>query len=97
MSDLVSQLLFYDFYSPSYLDDDGQSIEPKFYMPVIPMALVNGRRGVMRCGAAESAMISWQIMSIVDNFHTCHSHSLKELKVLEPAGQHPSPTIPPMN
>jgi len=30
----------------NYLNDDGQSIEPEFYMPVIPMALVNGSDGI---------------------------------------------------
>jgi DNA topoisomerase II len=29
-----------------YLDDDGQSIEPTFYVPIIPMALVNGAEGI---------------------------------------------------
>lgn len=29
-----------------YLDDDGQSIEPVCYVPVIPMALVNGCEGI---------------------------------------------------
>ncbi|KAF1329649.1 DNA topoisomerase 2, partial [Globisporangium splendens] len=30
----------------NYLDDDGQSIEPEFYIPIIPMALVNGSEGI---------------------------------------------------
>ena len=29
-----------------YLDDDGQSIEPRFYVPIVPMILVNGAEGV---------------------------------------------------
>lgn len=29
-----------------YLDDDGQSIEPKYYVPIIPMVLVNGAEGI---------------------------------------------------
>jgi DNA topoisomerase-2 len=29
-----------------YLDDDGRSIEPDFYMPTIPMVLVNGTEGI---------------------------------------------------
>jgi len=29
-----------------YLDDDGMSIEPKYYVPVIPMVLVNGAEGI---------------------------------------------------
>jgi DNA topoisomerase-2 len=35
-----------DFPVMSYLDDDGFSIEPNFYMPIIPMVLVNGTRGI---------------------------------------------------
>jgi DNA topoisomerase-2 len=30
----------------TYLDDDGQSIEPVAYMPIIPMVLVNGSDGI---------------------------------------------------
>ncbi|GAA95892.1 uncharacterized protein L969DRAFT_82619 [Mixia osmundae IAM 14324] len=30
----------------TYLSDDGQSIEPSWYMPVIPMVLVNGSDGI---------------------------------------------------
>uniref|UniRef100_A0A7S1Z3I8 DNA topoisomerase 2 n=1 Tax=Ditylum brightwellii TaxID=49249 RepID=A0A7S1Z3I8_9STRA len=30
----------------TYLHDDGLSIEPEFYMPVIPMVLVNGSEGI---------------------------------------------------
>jgi DNA topoisomerase II len=29
-----------------YLDEDGLSIEPKYYIPVIPMVLVNGAEGI---------------------------------------------------
>ena len=29
-----------------YLDEDGQSIEPLYYVPIIPMALVNGSEGI---------------------------------------------------
>ena len=29
-----------------YLDDDGLSIEPKYYIPVLPMILVNGSEGI---------------------------------------------------
>ena len=29
-----------------YLDDDGQSVEPKHYVPIVPMILVNGGKGI---------------------------------------------------
>lgn len=30
----------------NYLNDDGQSIEPEWYMPILPMLLVNGGEGI---------------------------------------------------
>ena len=30
----------------TYLSDDGISVEPQFYVPIIPMALVNGTKGI---------------------------------------------------
>ncbi len=30
----------------NYLEDDGQRIEPEYYLPVLPMLLVNGSRGI---------------------------------------------------
>jgi DNA topoisomerase II len=30
----------------TYLDDDGMSIEPAFFVPVLPMVLVNGVEGI---------------------------------------------------
>jgi len=30
----------------TYLDDDGQSVEPIYYVPIIPMVLVNGSKGI---------------------------------------------------
>ncbi len=30
----------------TYLNDDGQSVEPKWYLPVLPMILVNGSTGI---------------------------------------------------
>ena len=29
-----------------YLDDDGQKVEPEFYLPILPMILVNGALGI---------------------------------------------------
>jgi DNA topoisomerase-2 len=29
-----------------YLEDDGDKIEPKFYIPIIPMILINGSKGI---------------------------------------------------
>ena len=30
----------------TYLDDDGISVEPIYYQPIIPMILVNGSKGI---------------------------------------------------
>ena len=30
----------------NYLDDDGTPVEPEFYVPIIPMILVNGAKGI---------------------------------------------------
>ena len=30
----------------NYLDDDGQIVEPIYYVPIIPMVLVNGAKGI---------------------------------------------------
>ena len=43
-----SQELFnpQDFPLLEYLDDDGQSIEPKYYVPTLPLILINGTEGI---------------------------------------------------
>ena len=30
----------------NYLDDDGQMVEPEYYLPIIPMVVVNGGKGI---------------------------------------------------
>ena len=35
-----------DFPLLEYLNDDGQSIEPKFYIPTLPLVLINGAEGI---------------------------------------------------
>jgi DNA topoisomerase-2 len=44
----LTKLLFKeeDFPILNYLDDDGLSIEPEFYVPIIPVVLVNGAIGI---------------------------------------------------
>lgn len=39
----------------TYLEDDGLSIEPEFYMPVLPLILVNGADGI---GTGWSSQVS---------------------------------------
>ena len=35
-----------DFPLLEYLNDDGQSIEPKYYVPTLPLVLINGSEGI---------------------------------------------------
>lgn len=44
----AARLLFHksDDFTVDYKDDDGLSVEPFYYMPVIPMVLVNGTAGI---------------------------------------------------
>lgn len=44
----ITQMIFNSYDSPllNYLNDDGISIEPEWYLPIIPMVLVNGCEGI---------------------------------------------------
>ena len=44
----ITKILFneYDNRLLDYLDDDGVSIEPKYYIPILPLILVNGSEGI---------------------------------------------------
>lgn len=44
----ITQTLFNDYDAPllNYLNDDGITIEPEWYLPIIPMVLVNGCEGI---------------------------------------------------
>lgn len=44
----ITQNIFNDYDAPllNYLNDDGITIEPEWYLPIIPMVLVNGCEGI---------------------------------------------------
>ena len=44
----ITKILFneHDNVLLDYLDDDGMTIEPKYYIPILPMILVNGSEGI---------------------------------------------------
>ena len=44
----ITQLIFHpdDYPLMNYKEDDGMSVEPEFYIPIIPMILVNGACGI---------------------------------------------------
>ena len=63
----ITQKLFNEYDSPllNYLDDDGTSIEPEWFLPIIPMVLVNGCEGI---GTGYSTFIpSYNPKDIVAN------------------------------
>lgn len=50
-----------------YLHEDGISIEPKFYVPIIPMVLINGTEGI---GSAYSTtVLSYNLKEIIKLLH----------------------------
>ncbi|KAI9344616.1 DNA topoisomerase [Obelidium mucronatum] len=50
-----------------YLNDDGQDIEPEWYIPILPMVLVNGAQGI---GTGWSSSIpNFNPRDIVENIH----------------------------
>lgn len=44
----VTRVLFpeADDHTLNYIEDDGQLVEPEYYVPIIPMVLVNGCEGI---------------------------------------------------
>ncbi|GLE00848.1 hypothetical protein PINS_up009644 [Pythium insidiosum] len=64
----------------TYLDDDGQSIEPEWYVPIIPMALVNGGEGI---GTGWSSSIpNYNPLDLIRNLR--HKIRGEELEPLVP-------------
>lgn len=62
-----------------YLDDDGQSIEPKFYVPIIPMVLVNGSFGLGSGYSSNVPMFNPQEL-VIYLISKLQGKKLKELK-----------------
>jgi len=64
----------------SYLNEDGQRIEPNFYVPIIPMVLVNGAAGI---GTGWSTDIpNYDPLVIIENLRAFIRH--KKTKTLKP-------------
>ena len=61
-----------------YLEDDGDQIEPEYYIPIIPMLLVNGAEGI---GTGWSCSIpAYHPLHIIDNLMRClDSDPLQEM------------------
>lgn len=63
----ITRLIFHKDDDPllDYLDDDGFMIEPKYYVPIIPMILVNGADGI---GTGYSTYIpKFNPMDLINN------------------------------
>jgi DNA topoisomerase-2 len=68
--------MFNEFDDPllKYLDDDGQSIEPEWYMPILPMVLINGGHGI---GTGWSTDVpSYNPRDIIDNIKRMMDHEV---------------------
>lgn len=63
----------------NYLDDDGILVEPEYYLPIIPMVLVNGAEGI---GTGFSTQIlPYNPLDIIDNIkNMMDDKPLKELR-----------------
>jgi len=49
----------------TYLNDDGASIEPEYYVPIIPMVLVNGAEGIGT--GFSTTVLQYNPLQIIDN------------------------------
>jgi len=63
----------------NYMDDDGTPIEPEYYLPIIPMVLVNGAEGI---GTGFSTQIlPYNPLDLIDNIkNMMNDKPLKDLK-----------------
>ena len=76
----------------TYLEDEGQSIEPSYYLPIIPMSLVNGAEGI---GTGWSTFIpQHDPRQIIRNIRNLMAE--KELEAMHPWYKGFSGTIEPV-
>lgn len=63
----------------NYLEDDGMKIEPEFFVPIIPMVLVNGAKGI---GTGYSTDIpNYNPLDIINNLYALlEGKAMKEMK-----------------
>ena len=66
----------------NYLDDDGQKIEPEWFIPILPMILVNGTKGI---GTGFSTTVpKYSPKDIAENLILMMDDKLSECKDLKP-------------
>lgn len=51
----------------NYLIEDGMKIEPEYYLPTVPMVLVNGADGI---GTGRSDLPQWVLTGRLEHGHT---------------------------
>lgn len=80
--------IVYNLFNPedqptlTYLDDDGMSIEPEYYVPVLPLILINGTTGI---GTGFSTNIPcYNPLDILANIKLLLKDSNAELSTMEP-------------
>jgi DNA topoisomerase-2 len=62
----------------NYLNDDGQLIEPEFYVPIIPMILVNGAQGIGT--GFSTTILQYNPIQLIDNILLMmETKSIKEM------------------
>lgn len=62
----------------TYLNDDGTPIEPEYYVPIIPMVLVNGAQGIGT--GFSTTILQYNPLQIIDNiFLMMDNKSVKEM------------------
>ena len=65
-----------------YLEDDGNSIEPKHYVPIIPLVLLNGSTGI---GTGWSTDIPcFNIKDVIEMIRNLLENENAEIKTLYP-------------
>jgi len=66
----------------NYLDDDGIPIEPEWFIPVIPMILVNGTKGI---GTGFSTTVAkYNPLDIIHNLFAMIDNKSSDIKELKP-------------
>ena len=88
MLNQLTQLLFHPDDQPllEYLDDDGQKVEPRFYVPILPVALMNGVHGV---GTGYSTAVP-----MYDPIEVCDVFLARLKLLLKAQAKAVKPTIP---
>lgn len=77
----------------TYLEDDGTSIEPEYYVPIIPIILVNGSEGI---GTGYSTYIpQYNPINIIDNL--INKLKGKKMEPLDPWYRHNTGKIVKVN